>query len=207
VLSAAEELKYVSGIKAAIGEQFNQPSEEFVRLLAASVYDRPMTAKMREFFRGVVANACKQWVTDQVNARLKTALQGHGVAVSVTSDESEAEVQAEVGTPTRGEDIETTIEEVEGYNIVRAIAVSEVPVERIVARDTKSYYGVLLDDNNRKPICRLHFNRQQKYIGLLDEAKAEQRIPLERVSDIYQHAEQIRDAVPLQIAAHSVRGR
>lgn len=195
VLSAAEELKYVSGIKAAIGEQFNQPSEEFVRLLAASVYDRPMTAKMREFFGGVVANACKQWVTDQVNARLKTALQGHGVAVSVTSDEPEAEVQAEVGTPTRGEDIETTIEEVEGYNIVRAIAVSEVPVERIVARDTKSYYGVLLDDNNRKPICRLHFNRQQKYIGLLDEAKAEQRIPLERVSDIYQHAEQIRDAV------------
>lgn len=194
VLSAAEELKYISGIKAAIGDQFTQPSEEFVRLLAASVYDRPMTAKMREFFGGVVANACKQWVTDQVNARLKTALQGQGVAVSVTND-AEVEAQPETENPTRGDDLETTLEEVEGYNIVRAIAVSEVPVERIVARDTKSYYGVLLDDNNRKPICRLHFNRQQKYIGLLDEAKAEQRIPLERVSDIYQHAEQIRDAV------------
>ena len=194
VLSAAEELKYISGIKAAIRDQFTQPSEEFVRLLAASVYDRPMTAKMREFFGGVVANACKQWVTDQVNARLKTALQGQGVAVSVTND-AEVEAQPETENPTRGDDLETTIEEVEGYNIVRAIAVSEVPVERIVARDTKSYYGVLLDDNNRKPICRLHFNRQQKYIGLLDEAKAEQRIPLERVSDIYQHAEQIRDAV------------
>jgi len=194
VLSAAEELKYVSGIKAEIGDQFNQPSEEFVRLLAASVYDRPMTAKMREFFGGVVANACKQWVTDQVNARLKTALQGQGVAVSVTND-AEFDAQPETENPTRGDDLETTLEEVEGYNIVRAIAVSEVPVERVVARDTKSYYGVLLDDNNRKPICRLHFNRQQKYIGLLDEAKVEQRIPLERVSDIYKHADRIRDAV------------
>ena len=55
--------------------------------------------------------------------------------------------------------------------------------------------GVLLDDNNRKPICRLHFNRQQKYLGILDEAKVEERIAIDKVADIYQHAEQIRDAV------------
>ena len=83
----------------------------------------------------------------------------------------------------------------EGYNIVRAIAVSEIPVERITARDTKSYFGVLLDNNNRKPICRLHFNRKKKFLGLLDETKNETRVPIERVSDIYMHADQIRDAV------------
>lgn len=194
VLSAAEELKYISGIKAAIGDQFAQPGEEFVRLLAASVYDRPMTAKMREFFAGIVAKACKQWVTDQVNARLSTALQGQGVAVPVAAGKS-TPADAPEAEPARDSGIETTLEELEGYNIVRAIAVSEVPVERIAARDTKSYFGVLLDDNNRKPICRLHFNRQQKYLGLLDEARTEQRVPLEQVSDIYQHAEEIRAAV------------
>ncbi|AQP47540.1 restriction endonuclease [Tessaracoccus aquimaris] len=198
VLSAAEELKYVSGIKRAIGEQFADPSDEFVRLLAAKVYDRSMTARMREFFSTVVANACKQWITDQVNVRLKTALQGQGVAVAASpaAVREEAEEQEDVPEAiTRGDDIETTLEEMDGFNIVRAIAVSDVQVERVVARDTKSYFGILLDDNNRKPICRLHFNRQQKYLGLLDEAKVEERFAIERVSDIYQFADQIRGAV------------
>lgn len=198
VLSAAEELKYVSGIKQVIDQQFTQPSDEFVRLLAASVYDRPLTAKIREFFAGVVASACRQWVTDQVNARLKTALQGQGVAAApapvAVEDQPDGTVQDD-DVEVRPDGIETTLDELEGFNIVRAIAVSEVPVERIFARDTKSYFGVLLDDNNRKPICRLRFNRKQKFVGLLDEAKNETRIPIERISDLYQHAEQIRDAV------------
>lgn len=199
VLSAAEELKYVSDIKRTIDGLFANPTDEFVRILAASVYDRPLTAKMREFFAGVSGKACRQWITDQVNERLKTALQGQGVAVppvpvldgaiddDVTLDGDDA--------GERGTDLETTLEELEGYNIVRAIAVSEVPVERVVARDTKSYFGVLLDDNNRKPVCRLHFNRKQKFLGLLDESKVEVRIPIEKTADIYQHADQIRDAV------------
>ena len=196
VLSAAEELKYVSGIKKTIDDLFAQPSDDFVRLLATSVYDRPMTAKMREFFATVSANACRQWITDQVNARLKTALQGQGVAVAPTPTvDDDDDVEAEIDDEPRGDDLETTLDEMEGFNIVRAIAVSEVPVERIVARDTKSYFGVLLDDNNRKPICRLHFNRHQKYLGLLDEAKNEERIPIEKVAEIYSYADRIREAV------------
>lgn len=197
VLSAAEELKYVSGIKKAIGALFAHPSDDFVRLLVSGVYERPLTAKMREFFAGVVENACRQWITDQVNARLKTALQGQGVSVPVapTGDEASSTEPVEEERGARGQDLETTLDEMEGYNIVRAIAVREVPVERIVARDTKSYFGVLLDDNNRKPICRLHFNRQQKYLGLLDEAKNEERIPIGKVSDIYQYTDKIRETV------------
>lgn len=198
VLTAAEELKYVSDIKRTIDGLFVAPSDEFVRLLAASVYDRPLTAKMREFFAGVSAKACRQWITDQVNERLKTALQGQGVAVpTATAVEDPSDPQELNGDDVgeRAHDLETTLEEIEGYNIVRAIAVSEVPVERVVARDTKSYFGVLLDDNNRKPICRLHFNRKQKFLGLLDETKVETRVPIEKVSDIYQHTTQIREAV------------
>lgn len=42
---------------------------------------------------------------------------------------------------------------------------------RVVQRDAKSYFAVLLDDNNRKPIARLHFNRGQKYLGVFDATK------------------------------------
>ena len=68
-------------------------------------------------------------------------------------------------------DIETTLEELEAYQIVKAIAVAEAKPQRIVHRDAKSYFAVLLDDNNRKSIARLHFNTKQKYVGIFDEDK------------------------------------
>ena len=52
-------------------------------------------------------------------------------------------------------------------------------------RDTKSYCGVLIDDNNRKPLCRMHFNRSQKYIGIFDGEKNETRHPIETLNDIF----------------------
>lgn len=58
-------------------------------------------------------------------------------------------------------------------------------VRRIVARDTQSYFGILLDDNNRKPLCRLHFNTKQKYIGIFDAEKNETRHPIDSLDDIF----------------------
>ena len=65
--------------------------------------------------------------------------------------------------------IVTSEEEIEGFNIVKAILRQKVEVNRIPARDTQSYFGVLLDDNNRKPLCRLRFNTKQKYIGIFND--------------------------------------
>lgn len=57
-------------------------------------------------------------------------------------------------------------------------------------RDTKSYCGILLDDNNRKPICRLHFNTSQKYIGIITNKK-EIKHSIENVDDIFDFTEQL----------------
>ncbi len=62
-------------------------------------------------------------------------------------------------------------------------------------RDAKRYFAVLLDDNNRKPIARLHFNGRQKYLGILDEQKTETRHPIDELDAIYEHADAIREAV------------
>lgn len=85
--------------------------------------------------------------------------------------------------------------------MVRAIVCSEVSVDRIVARDNKSYFGVILDDNNRKPIARLWFNRtKKKYLGVFDEQKIETRIPIGDTGDIYLHADQLRKTVARYLA-------
>lgn len=91
--------------------------------------------------------------------------------------------------------INTTVEEIEGFHIVRAILAKKVDPKRIVMRDTKSYCGVLLDDNNRKPICRLRFNHSQKYIGNFDQDKNETRKPIDRLIDIFATAEDREEAV------------
>jgi predicted type IV restriction endonuclease len=65
----------------------------------------------------------------------------------------------------------------------------------VAARDTQTHFGVLLDDNNRKPIARLWFNRVQRYLGVFDENKAETRLPIDSAQDIYLHADLLRKTV------------
>ena len=93
--------------------------------------------------------------------------------------------QEEVQEPEEVSKIETTEEELEGFRIVVAILRRKLPVDRIIHRDTQSYFGILLDDNNRKPLCRLHLNTVTKYIGLIDEDKNERREIIETIDDIY----------------------
>lgn len=200
VLVAAEELKYVSAVKAEIAREFAEPDEDFMRLFATRVYEGSLTAKMREFFLGITRKAATQYINDRVNERLKSALQGQGPAIGAAvpvPDTAGADVEGDSDSETEDADrgIETTQEELEAYNIVRAIVASEVPLDRVAHRDTKSYFGVLLDNNNRKPICRLHFNRKQKYLGLFDGEKNETKIPLERVEEIYDHVDALRATV------------
>ncbi|MBF4253486.1 restriction endonuclease, partial [Vibrio anguillarum] len=54
-----------------------------------------------------------------------------------------------------------------------------------------------IDDNNRKPLCRLWFNTKQKYIGIFDEAKNETRHPIETVDDIFNFSEQLQSTLAL----------
>lgn len=79
--------------------------------------------------------------------------------------------------------------------MIKAILRQKIEVNRIIARDTQSYFGILLDDNNRKPLCRLHFNAKQKYLGLVDENKNETRHPINSVDDIFNFSEQLLSTV------------
>ena len=95
---------------------------------------------------------------------------------------------------------ETSSEELEGFHIVRSIVRELVATRRIVMRDAQSYCAILLDDNNRKPICRLRFNNLQKLrIGLFNEAKEEEQFPLESIDDIYNFSAQLRATVASSI--------
>ena len=192
IMDSAGELKYLNEVKKLISAQFESPDEEFVKLFASKVHSGPVTAKVRDQFTEITKKALRIFLRDSINSRLNSVLEGDA-AFTRSQPMHEAD---DTNTPEAEENkIVTTEEELEGFNIIKAIVRKAVPISRIAMRDTQSYFGVLLDDNNRKPICRLHFNARQKYIGLFDKDKKETRVPIETIDEIYEFSERLLESV------------
>ena len=201
LLSAASDMKYLRGIRSALVSQFEEPDDDFVRYFfnKANPKGRFVDAA-RQQFRTLVKSALAQEVRDRVAARLQSALAREAeprpaAPVEVEEPASPAAEGEIVEEPLADKGIITTDDERLGFAIVCAIVAQVVDIARVAQRDTKSYFGVLLDDNNRKPICRLRFNRDQKYIGTFDEEKVETRHPIERLEDLYGFSELLRNTV------------
>lgn len=182
ILATAERLKYTSGVKQIISKLIEEPSDEFVRLVSSGVYEGRMTAQVKEMFTGVVRAAFREVIMDNLKSRLSNALA-----------ETEQTIKAIDEPVAEDPEIVTTDEEREGYMIVRAIVRDTISAKRVFMRDAKSYCAILVDDNNRKPLARLHFNRGVKYIGIFD-ADAEERHVIDSLDQIYDHADRLRNA-------------
>lgn len=180
IVVVANDLKYSKELKEALAKELTDPGEEFIKFMVAKVYQGRITARVYEQFKVLVQKSSRTLLSEMVSARLQTALD------SEKEDRKKiVEPEQPDGLPDTPQEahVETTEEEVEGIHIVKAILRKEVDVGRIVPRDAKTYCGILLDDNNRKPICRLWFNRSQKYIELFDNGM--EKVPIERLEDIY----------------------
>ncbi len=197
ILTTASDLKYTGAIKQFFADELNNPSVEFVKFFASRAYSGRLTQPVVEQFSDIVKRATSQVIRDKVNNRLKSALdadQDEGApAIENQNPPGDASPEAE---PEQENDsgIVTTDEEIDAFNIVRAIGREVVDVSRINMRDRASYCGVLLDDNNRKPICRFHFNTKQKYLGLLQQ-KAEEKVAIEDLNDIFKYTERIKATI------------
>jgi len=187
IVNNASVLKYTKEIKKCITEELTAPTYDFVRLFANKVYDGRLTEKVMSEFTDLVHKAFNQTINERINDRLNSALNKE----AENQQEESIEVNEEISK------IITTEEELEGYRIVVAILRRKLAISRIVYRDTQSYFGILLDDNNRKPLCRLHLNGGKKYIGLFTENKQETKVLIESIDDIYRFEEQLLNVVDM----------
>jgi len=189
ILSAANELKLTTVLKEYLRQEFDKPSESFIRFLLKqeSIYSGPVTQKIIEQFNPIVRNSIAQIISDQIADRLRNALVIENQAVaSITNTPvvaSEAPITAE-DVPDDAK-VVTTPEELEAFYIVKSILRKVLDPQRIFYRDAQSYFSVLVDNNNRKPVCRLHLNANKRRIGILDENKKETQYELKQLDDIY----------------------
>jgi hypothetical protein len=188
LLSTAERLKYLRGVKEEIRAEFNDPSDWLVKEMASRVHtQKKVTAQLIEKFKPVVFDAIKSVINDRINDRLSSAMTEETAVTAVGIEEILEIAVQEEGT-------EFTEEEREGLYIVRAICSSEIDPSRLTEKDTKNYCNILLDGNNWKSILRMHFNGGTKRVEIFDEAEPK-FVQLEKVSDIYQQSERIRTAL------------
>ena len=195
ILSTANELKYTREIARTLSEEWNQPSEDFVYFLAKRVYEGSITKSVREQFAQISKRALHQFMSDRIEevySRVKSNLDAERNAPLGNSPKGDQEPLAGEAMQARGHpQIVTTEDEIEGYHIAKSILRETIDVKRVVMRDRASYCGILLDNNQRKPICRLHFNRSQKYLGLFDEQGNHERVPISDLDDIYEYADRL----------------
>ena len=195
MISAAVELKYTRAIKSYISQQAQNPDEDLVRFFVGKVYSGRTTQSVKEQFTDIVRRALAGWLNDGVARRLKTALSGRLETEETVRDEglSNDATTLPDGIVAIDGDIITTQEEVDGYLIVKAIVAGTLPASRVAMRDGKSYCAVLIDNNNRRPLCRLRFNsKTKKYLGIFDEEKNETKFELSSMESLYDHADALR---------------
>jgi hypothetical protein len=165
ILDSAEALKYIKAIRNEFEKELQEPSDEIVKLLVNRFFDKPITANRLVAFKEYTRKAFSNSINESISFRLKNALNINETIPSKTNETIPAVDEIEVAK------FITTEEEIEGSQIIKAILREVLPASRIAFRDTQSYFGVLLDDNNRKPICRLHFNSSNKYIEVFNNGK------------------------------------
>lgn len=194
ILSSANELKYTRELKQLINGEFNSPSPDFVKLFAKQVYDGMLTQKMMEQFSVLVKKSISGLVNDRISERLKSALKTDSVEIEDMSSQNKQSEQIDESDSSENK-IVTTVEEMEAYFIVKSIIRQYIGCERIFHRDALSYFSILIDDNNRKPICRLYLNSPtNKQIAFIGEDKKEIKYKIENLDDIYQYTDQLKDA-------------
>ncbi|MGF2924209.1 type I restriction endonuclease [Lactococcus garvieae] len=184
ITSSASELKYLNNLKEFLTNNIDEPSESFTTYLVSQIYDGRKTKNTIEEFTPIIKKGFNQFITERVNEKLSAALNTN--VEPKTSQPEEIEVTNE-----QGDGIITTPEELEAFTVFKVTANDLIDVNRLFYRDTKSYFGILIDDNSRKWIFRFYQKATKNLIEIRDQGTYEIDNPL----DIANYKDKIKVAI------------
>lgn len=192
ILDSAEGLKYIKAIRNEFEKEIQEPSDEMIKLLVSRFFDKPLIASRLTTFKEYTKKAFSNSINESISFRLKNALNINETVPSKVAEQTNSVDDNSSEEPK----FVTTEEEIEASQIVKAILREQLPSSRIAFRDTQSYFGILLDDNNRKPLCRLHFNSSNKYLEVFNHGKdnGEKKL-LSSIDDIYNYKTELLDTL------------
>ena len=84
----------------------------------------------------------------------------------------------------------TTQEELEAFFIIKALVHGCLGDHELSHKDTETYFGILLDGNTRKWVCRLQLDGRKKLI-LPDDNKKYINFSIDSLDDLYKYKEEL----------------
>lgn len=183
IFDSASVLKYAGKFKETLAEQFENPSDEFVRLFLQGVYDGRMTHAVVEKFRPILKTSMQEFISETMNDKIKSAL----------STASTPAASIPPATPPAVPDVQPepaaapvpTEEELSAYDELRNLLQDDVALESITYKKTDSYFAILYQNNTRKWLCRLMLSDAQKLVLLPDTDK---NVIRRQIANIYELA-------------------
>jgi hypothetical protein len=189
IIDTASELKYSNEIKNVFASELQNPSDEFIRFFLSNIYSGVKTQGIIEKFKPVIKKSLNQFITETMNDKLKTVLDGENSSIESINTEQEY-ISEEPKSK-----IKTTDEELEAFFIVKNILKSIVDSSELCFKDTESYFGILYKNNVRKWICRLILTPTQKILILPDENKKDLRFVLSDLYDIENYSDELKSVL------------
>ena len=180
---AGSNMRYVMGMKAHLAQMYSQPDDDFIRMLVSHVYEGRIIQRTRAYdrFAGLVKIAFQGFVNDRINNTLQRATDIANEPVGAADDGDDDSEES----PTEARAITTTVEEIEGFDMVKSLLADVVDPERLHMRDTVAYCAIILDNKNGQTICRLRFNSPVvKHLGIVQGPTDEVRHRLDTIEDI-----------------------
>ncbi|RYZ77070.1 MAG: restriction endonuclease, partial [Proteobacteria bacterium] len=123
IQSTASDLKFMNELKALITVEFQTPTEGLVRHFAKQIYPGMLTTRIVETFSVLTKKSLQQYINDLITERLQSALKKENDGTAVIA-------QQEIVEQPEDNKIETTAEELEAYQIVKAILRQKIKASR-----------------------------------------------------------------------------
>ena len=188
IVSAAGNLKMARAVYLLFSDDMSNPSDEFIRLYASQCYDGgKITSTIREQFKPIIKRAVSEYINDQINKRLESA---KTVEEKIERETSSQQIQEQEDD---NNGIITTDEEFASLYVIQAIVRGVIEPRRVYLRDAKTYCSIIIDNNNRKPLCRLFYDVKNPYVIIYDE-QAEEKAYVKEVEDLYNYAQRFVNA-------------
>jgi len=183
IVATASDLKYTKEIKSILINELKNPSPVFVKFFINQVYNGKATERVLIQFTELVKASAQQVISDIITDRLKTALK---------ENETKSAEEAQAAAAVIADNIqeieakkEPTQEELESFYIIKSFLRQKIDIKRLSFRNNQTYFAIVLDDTNRKTICRLYIRGNKKYIGVFNTDKKEIKTDIKSIDEIY----------------------
>ncbi len=178
IINSAEELKALNKISNLFTNEFENPSEDFIKFILSEVYEGMKTQNIIDKYKPLIKKSFNSFVSEIMNSKIKDAFNSNTEESTGDIDEISAEESEE------DDKIITTQEEIESFFIIKSILAEKSLTNFINYKDTESYFGILVNNNVRKWVCRLFLSDKRKAV-IINGHNDNKKVYLEKIDDLY----------------------